>query len=68
MATRSEQAKRMTKIRTKRTKTNISKCVNGMFSFDYKRKNGNWNISKIAKDSGTSRNSVYKYLDIKKGS
>ena len=42
MATRSEQAKRMTKIRTKRTKTNISKCVNGMIFFDYKRKSGRW--------------------------
>ena len=67
MATRIEQAKKMTKLRTKRTKQNISKCIDGMFYFDYKRKNGNWNISKIAKDSGTSRNSVYKYLGIKKG-
>lgn len=49
MATRSEQAKRMTKIRTKRTKTNISKCVNGMFSFDYKRKMGTGIYQKLLK-------------------
>ena len=68
MASRIEHAKRMTRLRERKTKSNISKVVNGIFSFDYKKKNGNWNISKIAKDSGTSRNSVYKYLDIKKGS
>jgi transcriptional regulator of acetoin/glycerol metabolism len=68
MATRQEQAKKMTKARTKRTKLNISKCIDGMFCFEYRRNDDKWNISKIARDSGTSRNSVYKYLSKKKDS
>lgn len=31
-------------------------------SFDYLNSNGKWNISKIARDTGTSRTTVYKYF------
>lgn len=65
MATRQEHAKKMTKKRVKETKSKINNCINGMFTFEYKKKNGDWNISKIAKDSGTSRTTVYKYLEQK---
>ncbi len=68
MATRQEHAKRMTRIRVKKCERNINKLVNGIFYFEYKKKNGDWNISKLAKDSGTSRNTVYKFLGTKKGS
>ena len=34
----------------------------GMFKDEYKKPNGSWNISKIAKDSGTTRPTVMKYL------
>lgn len=68
MATRQEHARKMTRARVNKTKRNIRKIVNGMFYFEYKKKNGNWNISKLARDSGTSRNTVYKFLGTKKGS
>ncbi len=65
MASRQEHAKKMTQKRVKETKVKINNCINGMFTFEYKKKNGDWNISKIAKDSGTSRTTVYKYLEQK---
>lgn len=67
MASRIQHAKKMTRIRVTKVKKNISLVCEGLFSEDYKLKNGSWNISKIARDSGVSRNSVYKHLDIKKG-
>ena len=45
------------------TKQKLDKILTGMFTFEYKLKNGSWNISKIAKDSKLSRNTVYKYLN-----
>jgi transcriptional regulator of acetoin/glycerol metabolism len=63
MATRVQHAKKMTKLRVAKKKRNIGKCIDGMFSFEYKKKDGSWNISKIARDSGTSRNTVYKYVN-----
>ena len=33
-----------------------------MFKDDYKKKDGSWHITKIAKDSGTTRPTVMKYL------
>jgi DNA-binding phage protein len=46
-------------------KINLQKaihCIRGLISFDYIKEDGSWNISKIAKDTGTSRTTVYKYL------
>jgi hypothetical protein len=37
-------------------------CITGIFAHEYKKPNGSWNISKIAKDSGTTRPTVMKYL------
>ena len=62
MASRSEHMKKINKERQEKTKKKVLNCITGMFKFDYKKKNGDWNISKIAKDSGTSRNTVYKYI------
>ena len=33
---------------------------------EYKKPNGNWNISKIAKDLKMSRTTVYKFIDEEK--
>jgi transcriptional regulator of acetoin/glycerol metabolism len=44
------------------TKKKVYNLIGGMFKDEYKKKNGNWNVSKIAKESGTSRNTVYKYI------
>ncbi|RBQ27625.1 helix-turn-helix domain-containing protein [Arcobacter sp. CECT 9188] len=62
MATRQQQAKKMTAKRVKSTKEKIYNCIRGLISFDYINSQGNWNISKIARDTGTSRTTVYKYL------
>ncbi len=59
---RQEGAKKAREKRMADTKRKILSIVTGMFKDDYKSKNGTWNVSKIAKDSGTSRNSVMKYL------
>lgn len=63
LATRQEQAKKMHTKLAAETKRKILNCVTGMFSQDYKKNNGDWNISKIAKDTGTSRTTVYKYIN-----
>ena len=64
MATRQQQAKKMTAKRAKTTKEKIFNCTRGLISFDYVNPStGKWNISKIPKDTGTSRTTVYKYLD-----
>jgi len=59
---RQEGAKKAREKRMADTKRKILSIVTGMFKDDYKSKSGTWNVSKIAKDSGTSRNSVMKYL------
>jgi hypothetical protein len=62
MATREAHARNMTKKREEKARKKVLNCITGMFSYEYKKKSGVWNISKIAKDSGTSRNTVMKYL------
>jgi len=62
MATRKEQARKMTEIRADRTKKRILSIVSGMFAHEYRKKNGEWNITKIATEAKVARNSVYKYL------
>jgi hypothetical protein len=63
MATRVEQAKKMHKKLADETKRKVYNCISGMFAHEYKKPSGKWNVSKIAKDSGTSRNTVYKYVN-----
>ena len=63
MATRQEHAikiakKKIVKIQRKK----VLNCITGIFAHEYKKPNGSWNISKIAKDSGTTRPTVMKYL------
>jgi len=44
------------------TKRKVLNVITGIYQNDYLKKNGSWNVSKIAKDSGTSRNTVMKYI------
>ncbi len=51
------------KIALKKEEENNKKVMNflsGMFSFEYKKPNGSWHVSKIAKILNLSRNTVYK--------
>jgi hypothetical protein len=59
---RQEGAKKAREKRMADTKRKILSVVTGIFQDEYKNKRGKWNISKIAKDSGTSRNTVMKYV------
>ena len=62
MASRVEHMKKVNEKRKKETDKKIKNCIYGMFKDEYKKKNGKWNISKIAKDTGLHRNTVYNYL------
>lgn len=62
MATRQEHALKNSKKIAEKTEKKVLNCITGMFAHEYKKANGSWNISLIAKDSGTSRNTVMKYL------
>ena len=63
MATRQKHIKKVHTKRVNETKQKLDKILTGMFTFEYKLKNGSWNISKIARGSGLSRNTVYTYID-----
>lgn len=62
MATRQKHIKKVHTKRVNETKQKLDKILTGMFTFEYKLKNGSWNISKIARDSGLSRNTIYTHL------
>ena len=62
MATRQEQARKMHTKLAQDTKRKVLNFITGMFAQEYKKKDGNWNIMKIAKDTGTTRPTVYKYI------
>lgn len=62
MATREKHIKKVHNKRRKESLEKINNLINGMFAFEYKLKNGDWNISRISKDTGLSRNTIYKYI------
>lgn len=64
MATRQEHARKIAKKNSEETRKKVLNCITGIFKDDYlsDRKDTKWNISKIAKDSGTTRPTVMKYL------
>lgn len=62
MATREQHARNMTKKREEKARKKVLNVITGMFKDDYKKKDGSWHISKIAKDSDTNRRTVMKYL------
>ena len=50
MATRAEHAKKIAQKKANETKKKVLNITTGMFKDEYKKPNGSWNISKIAKD------------------
>ncbi len=60
--TRIENMKRINKERAEEKRRKILNALSGMFADDYKKKNGKWNISKIAKELNISRDTVKKYI------
>ena len=62
MATRQQQMKKINEKRKEESYRKIVGLISGLTSFEYKSKNGSWNISKIAKDLKITRPTVYKYI------
>jgi hypothetical protein len=60
--TRKEKARENAKLKYDRVHKKVMSLITGMFANEYKKKNGDWNISKIAKEAGVTRSSVYKHL------
>lgn len=60
--TRQERAKENTKERQERTKAKVINAITGLMSETYKKKNGTWHISQIAKDTNLYRDTVSKYI------
>lgn len=60
--TRAEHAKKIHTKLANDTRKKVLNIITGMFADEYKKADGSWNVSKIAKDSNTSRNTVMKYL------
>ena len=60
--TRVENCKKMTKQVELDNIKKVKHFLSGMFIDDYKKPNGNWNISKISKEIRLSRNTIYKAL------
>ena len=61
--TRTENMKKLNKQKAESTRRVVINVITGMFANDYKKKNGEWNVSKIAKEYKISRPSVYKYIN-----
>lgn len=62
MATRQEHAKKIHTKLANDTKKKVLNCITGIFKDEYRKKDGSWNVTKIANDSGTTRPTVMKYL------
>lgn len=62
MATRQEHAKKITKNTSEKYKKKVLNLITGIFKDEYRKKDGSWNVTKIANDSGTTRPTVMKYL------
>lgn len=60
--TRQERAKANTEAREAKAKAKVINAITGLMSETYKKLNGSWNISKIAKDTNLHRDTVSKHL------
>ena len=60
--TRRERALTNNKKRYDEAHKAIISLATGMFANEYKKKDGSFNINKLAKDTGYSRNTIYKHL------
>ena len=60
--TRQERARTNAQEKYNKVHKKIITLVTSMFASEYKKKDGSWNIAKIAKDAGVTRASVYKHL------
>jgi Fic family protein len=62
--TRTENIKRIHKNKKENTQRKIANLITGIFADEYKKKDGSYNVSKIAKDTNLSRPTVIKHLKL----
>lgn len=62
LMTRQEHAKRMTAKRVQKSKNAVYQAMFGLEDFEYKKADGSYNISKIARDFKMSPKTVRKYV------
>ena len=60
--TRLENVKKIHKNKIHETNKKISNIINGLFSHEYKKRNGKFDITRIAKETNLHRNTVSLYL------
>lgn len=60
--TRQERALENTRAREAKAKAKVINAITGLMAETYKKKNGAWNISKIAEDNQLNRRTVSKYI------
>ena len=63
MATRQQNMIKLNKNKAEKAKRVIIGLITGLTSFEYKKPSGEWNISKLAKDTKLTRPTIYKYLE-----
>lgn len=61
--TRTERALENNKLRTKKAKLKILDATTGLLKEEYKKVNGSWNISKMAKELNMARDTIKKYIN-----
>lgn len=62
MASRIENMKRIKKAEEDRNRIKVINVLTGLMSDEYKKKNGKWNITKIARDTNLTRPTVMKFV------
>ena len=61
--TREERSRANAQLKKKRARATILGFIQDNSSAnEYKKRDGTWNISKLAEDVGCSRNTIYKHL------
>ena len=62
LMTRQENCKRQNEIKAEKNRRLVINAITGAMKDTYKKKNGKWNISKLAKDLKLNRQTVMKYI------
>lgn len=60
--TRSENAKRVAKLKIEKNKKAVINCITGLYAIEYKKKSGAWHYQKIADTVGLNVKTVGKYV------
>ena len=62
--TRTDKARLVSKQKQQKSKQKIIETVTGLFKEQYKKKDGSWNINKLAEHTDLTRQTVSKHLRV----